>query len=562
VLSFSDDQGMEERVIPDLPILIVGACTTGLTMACELARHGAAVRIIEKRAGIDPHCRAISLHARTLEIFYDLGIVDYFLDHGVKLTGVSQYANGKRFLHSTGGDVDSPFPFAVSIEQSKTEAELERLLNGYGAKVERETELLTFVEKPDKVVATVRRANGREEAVSTPWLIGCDGAHSRVRHLNRLHFPGTEDPHQYFVGDARMDCPLMRDEISAFVSDAGTMFIIPLPDDRWLVGGDVDTIHDASEQPTLEEVQAMFDARAPMGIRIKDARWLAYYRVNNRNARHYHHRRIFLAGDAVHIHSPFAGLGMNTGIQDAYNLAWKLALVYRGHASERLLDSYELERRPVGEDAVKFTMMRTDQLECFRDLRDEQRRKLYFNLTVPPAVARQLKLHQEQLDLDYSKSFACREHHGGASRFTAGPHAGAQVIDAKPVIHRGRHTTLFEVLRGSQHTLLLFPGGYREATSWRRMVELARSFPASWRELLKVCFVAAHLESIPPDLDLNGELIADPERVLHDRYGADKECLYLVRPDGYVGYRAQPATASAFHEYMVSVLGSAAMRSN
>ena len=97
-------------------------------------------------------------------------------------------------------------------------------------------------------------------------------------------------------------------------------------------------MHDASEQPTLEEVQAMLDARAPMGIRIKDARWLAYYRVNNRNARHYHHRRIFLAGDAVHIHSPFAGLGMNTGIQDAYNLAWKLALVYRGHASERLLD--------------------------------------------------------------------------------------------------------------------------------------------------------------------------------------------------------------------------------
>jgi 2-polyprenyl-6-methoxyphenol hydroxylase-like FAD-dependent oxidoreductase len=536
------------------PILVVGACTTGLAMACELARHHAPVRIIDKQPGINPHCRATVLHARTLEIFYDLGIVDYFLDHGLKLAGVSQYANGKRFLHSTEGDIDSPFPFAVSIEQSKTEAELERLLNSYGIKVERETELLTFVEEPDRVVARIGRANGREEAVGTPWLIGCDGAHSTVRHVNRLHFPGTEDPHQYFVSDVRMDCPLVRDEVNMFVSDTGLLFIIPLPDEQWLVGGDVDTAHDgATEQPTLEEVQAMIDARAPMGIRLKDARWLAYYRVNNRSARHYRHGRAFLAGDAVHIHSPLAGLGMNTGIQDAYNLAWKLALVHRGHASERLLDSYEIERRPVGEDTIKFTMMRTEMLESFRDLSEEQRGKLYFNLSVPPAVARQLKLHQEQLDLDYSKSFACREHHVGASRFTAGPHAGSQAIDAKPLIHRGRRTALFELLRGPRHTLLLFPGGSREATSWRRMAELSRSIHTRWGELVKICFVAAEPERIPSDLDLNGDLIADPERALHGRYGADKECLYLVRPDGYVGYRAQPATASALHEYLAGL---------
>jgi 2-polyprenyl-6-methoxyphenol hydroxylase-like FAD-dependent oxidoreductase len=546
---------MEKRDMPEhSPILVVGACTTGLTMACELARHSAPVRIIDKRPGISPHCRATTLHARTLEIFHDLGIVDYFLDHGVRLAGVSQYANGKRFLHSTDSDLDSPFPFAVSIEQSKTEGALERLLNSYGIGVERETELLTLVEEPDRVVAMIRRANGREEAVETPWLIGCDGAHSTVRHINRLHFPGTEDPHQYFISDVRMECPLAGDEVSMFVGDAGMLFIIPLPDGQWLVGGEVDTMHDgATEQPTLEEVQAMIDARAPMGIRLKDARWLAYFRVNNRSARHYRHGRTFLAGDAVHIHSPFAGLGMNTGIQDAYNLAWKLALVHRGYASERLLDSYELERRPVGEDTIKFTMMRTDMMESFRDLSDEQRRKLYFNLTVPPAVARQLKLHQEQLDLDYSKSFACREHHGGASRFTAGPHAGSQVIDAKPLIHRGRSAALFEVLRGPQHTLLLFPGGSHEATSWRRMAELSRSIHASWGGLVKICFIAAQPERIPSDLELKGEIIADPERALHDRYGADRECLYLVRPDGYVGYRAQPATASALHEYLVGL---------
>jgi 2-polyprenyl-6-methoxyphenol hydroxylase-like FAD-dependent oxidoreductase len=414
------------------PILVVGACTTGLTMACELARHAVPVRIIDKHTGIAPHCRAISIHARTLEIFFDLGIVDEFLARGVKVRGFSQHANGERILHSTNDDVDSPFPFAVSIEQFKTESILEGLLNSYGVKVERETELLTFVEDPDQVVATIRRANGREEAVGTPWLIGCDGAHSRVRHVNRFHFPGTEDPHQYFVGDVRMDCPLAQDEINTYVSDAGMLFIMALPEGRWLVGGDIDTIHDETEKPTIEEVQAILDARVLMGLRIKDACWLAYYRVNNRSARHYRHGKVFLAGDAVHIHSPFAGIGMNTGIQDAYNLAWKLALVHRGRASERLLDSYELERRPVGEDTVRFTMKRTDQLLAFRDLSAEQRRRLYFNFTVPPAVARQLKAHQEQLDLDYSKSPICREHRRGANRLATGPSAGTAAIDARP----------------------------------------------------------------------------------------------------------------------------------
>ncbi len=539
---------------PKSPILVVGACTTGLTMACELARHGAPVRIIDKHPGIDPHCRATTLHSRTLEIFHDFGIVDYFLKHGVPLTGISQFANGKRFLHATGSEVDSPYPFAISIEQRKTEAQLVQLLSSYGVEVERETELLTFAEEPGKIVATIRRTNGPQQQVSTPWLVGCDGAHSTVRHVNRLHFPGTEDPHQYFVGDVTMDCPLADGEVNTFVSDAGMLFIIPLPDGRWLIGGDVDTMHEPGDRITLEEVQAMIDERAPLGIRVRDARWLTYYRVNNRTARHYRHGRTFLAGDAVHVHSPFAGLGMNTGIQDAYNLAWKLALVYGGRAPERLLDSYELERRPVGEDTVKFTMMRTDSLECFRDLSEARRRKLYYNLNVPPRVARQLQVHQEQLDLDYSKSFACREHHGAASPFAAGPRAGAQAIDAKPLVSRGRRISLFELLRGPKHTLLLFPGTAREAASWRRMAELWRSVNPSRSELLNIYFVTPEADRVPSDFDLKAEIIIDPEGALHERYGAGRECLYLIRPDGYVGYRAQPAAAGTLHEYLDSLL--------
>jgi FAD binding domain len=300
----------------------------------------------------------------------------------------------------------------------------------------------------------------------------------------------------------------------------------------------------------------MLDARAPGMGKASDPRWLSYYRVNNRSARHYRHGRVFLAGDAVHIHSPFAGLGMNTGIQDAYNLGWKLALVYRGRAPERLLDTYDRERRPVGEDTIKFTMTRTDQLECFRDLPPEQRAKLNFNLTLPPEEAMKLKLHQEQLDLDYSKSPICHEHHNDGHHFVMGPRAGSQAIDAKPLLYRGEGTTLFNLLRGPRHKLLLFPGAYHEAASWRRMAEIARSLPEVRRELFKVWFVASSADGMPPNLDLNGgELILDPERALHDRYDADKETLYLIRPDGYIGYRSEPATVSALNDYLASVFG-------
>jgi 2-polyprenyl-6-methoxyphenol hydroxylase-like FAD-dependent oxidoreductase len=212
-----------------LPILIVGAGTTGLAMACELARHGAPVRIIDKQAGINPHCRACAVHARTLEIFHDFGIVDEILAQGHKVLGMSQYANGERFMHSSGGEIDSPYPYTVNLEQCKTEAALERLLHTCHVEVERETEMVSISQRPDGVSATIRHGNGSEEVVETPWLVGCDGAHSRVRHLNHLHFPGKEDPHQYCLADVLMENAPARDEIHSLMCDRGLLFFFPLP---------------------------------------------------------------------------------------------------------------------------------------------------------------------------------------------------------------------------------------------------------------------------------------------------------------------------------------------
>jgi 2-polyprenyl-6-methoxyphenol hydroxylase-like FAD-dependent oxidoreductase len=536
------------------PILIVGAGTTGLTMACELSRHGAPVRIIDKLASIDPHCRATSLHARTLEIFYDLGIVDEILTRGVKALGMSQYYDGKRFMHCSGGELDSPYPFVVMLEQCRTEAALERLLRSFGVEVEREIELIGTAERRDCVAAEIRRADGREEVVETPWLIGCDGAHSRIRHLNHIHFPGDEDPHQYVIADVLMAPAHAHDEIHSFLSDHGILFFFPLPNQRWLIAADLPTPVDAArEQPTLGEMQAIVDQRGPAGVRIRDPRWLTCFRINYRAASHYRHGRIFLAGDASHIHSPIGGLGMNTGIQDAYNLAWKLALVYRGRAPLNLLDSYEKERRPVAEDVVKTTRLLTERFEAFSNLAPEQRQRLYFDLVVPPEAARQVARHSEQLDLNYSKSPICCQHEGshfGKTRFTTGPRPGEEALDARPLLRDHHPTTLFEVLRGPKHTLLLFPGAHHEASSWRRLLELAQSVEATAGDLINNFFVAVEAANVPSELRSSGRVILDPERSLHYRYGAETECLYLIRPDGYVGYRSEPAIASSLHDYL------------
>jgi 2-polyprenyl-6-methoxyphenol hydroxylase-like FAD-dependent oxidoreductase len=490
------------------------------------------------RCGRHQHRRAVNHDGTALLIGEAVGdakpVGEFAADHDQRPRSAIAVAlgNGVRFIHSSGGELDSPYPFTVTLEQCQTEAVLERLLRSYDLEVERQAELIAISERPEVIAARIRHADGREEMVETPWLMGCDGAHSRVRHLNRIHFPGEEDPHQYFVADVLMDSALAHDELHTFVGDHGIILFFPLPQDRWFIAADVPTQHDATkEQPSLAEIQAIVTQRGPAGITVRDPKWLAYFRVNYRSARHYRHGRIFLAGDAVHIHSLIGGQGMNTGIQDAYNLAWKLALVCRDRAPESLLDSYERERRPVAEDVVKTTRIMTERLEAFTNLSPEQRQRLYFDIVVPPEIARRMARHNEELDLNYSKSPICHQHEGshfGKTRFNVGPRPGEEALDAGPLLRDHRPITLFELLRGPKHTLLLFPGAYHEAKSWRHLANLAQSIPPGAGDLMNTYLVATDAESVPSNLSLGGTVIFDPEQSLHYRYGAETDDALLV----------------------------------
>ncbi|HXJ78571.1 MAG TPA: FAD-dependent monooxygenase [Candidatus Methylomirabilis sp.] len=542
---------MSNTVMGATPVLVVGAGPTGLTMACELARRGVPVRIVDKRAAIDPYCRATTIHSRTLEIFHDLGIVDEILEQGQRFVAYNEYANGRRLSRRPTGQVDSPYPFTISLEQFRTEAILAALLGRLGVVVERCAELVALAEHPDGVAATLRHGDGREEAVAVPWLVGCDGAHSTVRHLIHQSFPGMEDSHRFVQGDVIVAGPVAGDEGYAFLCDTGVLYLFPLPQRRTLVAADLPQHHDdAKEPPSVELFQRLMAERGPAGTSVTDARSMAYFRIHYRLVPHYRHgRRIFLAGDAAHVHSPAGGLGMNTGIQDAYNLAWKLALVAQGMSPHAVLESYEAERRAVAKDVITMSRVMTDRSEAFSHLSQAERECIYVNVVVPEAEARHLAEHLEALDLDYRKSPICGEH-GTLRRLGGGPGPGAEARDAGPLQLGDRQLTLFELLRGPHHTMLVFPGARTGPAGWLRLARLAASIRQPDGAPINVHLMAHAKEAVPSDLPAATSIVLDLEGALHRRYDARAECLYLIRPDGYIGYRSAPADARHLRQYL------------
>jgi len=539
------------------PILVVGAGVTGLMLGCVLRRYGTSVRIIDKLPGILPYARAIGLHSRTLEAFHDLGIVDKFLDQGQKISAYHQFAGGKPCQSVRYDEFDGRFPYQIALEQWKTEGLLEACLGDLGATVERETELVSIEERLDGVRATLRLPDGSTEVVDAPWLVGCDGAHSTIRHLNRQHFPGEADPRQYMIADVVLENRPADDETHAYLSGAGVLFLGCLPEGRNIVFGNFDELHDGrTEKPTLSDVQALLDTRGPGGITAREPRWMSWYRTHYRLTPHYRHGRTFLAGDAAHIHSSVGGLGMNTGIQDAYNLGWKLALVSQGLAPESLLDSYESERRAVGEDVVASTKKMSEQALAYAGLDEAARDRLYRYAVIPDADRLRRLRHLAALDLDYRKSPVCMEYRHSpddGAEADGALHAGAEAVDAGPLEVDGRQLTAFDLFAGPHVTLLLFAGTEEHGRRLAHAVELAGEVVRVYGDLIRVCMVLpadaepAAFEGAP------ATIVRDLGGTMHERYGAHAGRTFFIRPDGYVGWCSERPSLAALRDYLAKV---------
>jgi len=540
----------------DPDVLIVGAGPTGLTAACELVRRGIAVRIIDKAAAIPMTSRAIGLHGRSMEILHDLGIDTDFYAIGETLRAANFIVDGTLVKRHAFPDVDRPFPRNITLPQYRTEALIEARLNALGGTVERGTALDGLEERADGLTATLIKPDGVRETLNARWVIGCDGAHSTVRHLNRQHFPGESDPRSYLLADVVAEGAFPRQEMTQWTSRHGTLVGFPLPGGRYQVAGDwhENGDEDPDTAPTLADVAAFVSERTGDSGTVRDPAWITRYRVSYRLTPHYRHGRTFLAGDAAHIHSPFGGRGMNCGIQDAQNLAWKLALVILGKAPHVLLDTYETERRPSAAANVAWTRTTAMPLLDYKHYTPEKRAAVVAGIKAAfsPEGAVDRQLRALEVDTVYPASPVCRAHvrdHARRETFLGGPRPGRLAETAGPLSCAGKPVALIDILRGPHFTLLAFAGSDPGACDIAAMRALVSAFADRLEGIAKTFVV------VPGNADsADAGCLCDSHGTLHAAYGASEPGLYLIRPDGYVAFRNQPPSLVALRGFLDAAL--------
>lgn len=338
-------------------VLIAGAGPTGLLLACELQRLGVRVRALDPKCGPTRESRAMIVQARTLEIYGQLGLAREAVRRGQPASGLSAWSGGERLGGLSLGRVgagETPYPFILALEQSENEALLFAHFQALGGEVGWGWALDSFTQDAEGVTATLRGPNGESKACRAAFLCGADGAHSPVRHRLGTPFDGERSPRTLFVADVTARGALDETEISVKLSPSSLLLTFPMAGaGHFRLIGMPPGQELAGEAPTFEDVRPL--VRDVFGTEVEEVRWFSHYRVSHRVARQFRTGRVFLLGDAAHVHSPVGGQGMNTGLGDAHNLAWKLAAVVRGQADPDLLESYENERRPFAQALVGTT---------------------------------------------------------------------------------------------------------------------------------------------------------------------------------------------------------------
>ncbi|WP_326537185.1 FAD-dependent monooxygenase [Pseudorhodoferax sp.] len=343
----------------DTEVLIVGAGPTGLMLAIQLARAGLKPMVIDRHAGPAQQSRALGVQARTLEIYARMGLADRALALGTIATGANLWAEGRRLGHvpfGRAGAKVSPYPYILVLGQDDNEHLMGERLRALGVEIAWNTELVALTHEADRVRVRLKDPDGSERQLGAAWVAGCDGSRSAVRELNGIGFPGPPYEHVFFVADVTATGDMVPGEVNVFLWKKGFHLFFPMRgSDHWRVVGILDaSLRDRAE---LRFTHVIPSIRAEAGdtLAFQDCAWFSTYRIHHRRAARFRKGRCFLLGDAAHVHSPVGAQGMNTGLQDAYNLGWKLARVADGRAAPALLDSYEAERIPVAERLLDTT---------------------------------------------------------------------------------------------------------------------------------------------------------------------------------------------------------------
>ncbi|HST53730.1 MAG TPA: GNAT family N-acetyltransferase [Pyrinomonadaceae bacterium] len=511
-------------------VVIVGAGPTGLSLACQFVRYGVDFRIVEKNEAVTPYSKAIGVQARTLEIYEQIGLGLEAVERGTIAQKGRLIVGGEvrgEIEFSNIGEGLSPYPFVLMLEQSKNERLLYEYLQSHGKDVLWKTELENLSQTEAGVKAQVKLAGGASQAIEAKYLAACDGAKSPVRHALGLEFAGSTFERMFYVADVQVDWNFGHDALNICLSKETFVVFFPLKGEKRyrIVGVFPEEFAKDEGEVLYEEIEARVRGEVKLELDIHDVEWFSTYKVHTRHVNKFSEERCFLAGDAAHIHSPAGAQGMNTGIQDGYNLAWKLALVLTGRAGEKLLATYNEERL----ENAKHLLKTTDRM--FQFAASPEWFIEFLRTSVFPHVANfvlGLDTFKQfffplisQIGINYRRGSLSRHDGDGAFEVKAGDRMPYFLMDGESIYDR---------LRQPKFHLLVF------SDSQDSVQALRTELGSRYADLV----------------DFDAMLL---NRQVVEAFGTDKPFHVLLRPDNHIGFISAGASPDGLGDYLNDSLG-------
>lgn len=514
-------------------VLIVGAGPAGLMMACALARQRITFRIIDKKPERTLSSNATWIQTRTLELFDQMGIAERFIEIGHPCSAINFYSGGKPLANLSLKNINSIFPFILMLSQSKTEEVLDEYLTELNHKVERSVELIDVKNEKDIATSTVKHPDGCIETITSNWLIACDGANSIVREKCGFHFPGEDLTEQFIVADATIDFSYMpKDEIHFFFDQGTVLAAFPLGSDKYRLAANLH-LDFPRKLFTGREVIELVQERAHGNYYVTNVQWISLFWIHGKLVKRMRKNNIFLVGDAAHIHSPAGGQGMNTGMQDAYNLAWKLALVIKGQARSSILDSYQTERYPIVKEIVEqneqFTKMALFDKSFLAKLKKFSRE---LSQDANGELAKKIGSKLTQLDIQYKDSPIIE--YGKLKSPKPGERAPDVSID---------DNSLYKYFSNTLHNILLFTGINIIEKKMQKLKQFKKDLEKEHSNLVKIYMVSNIKLADTTNIieDINGNI--------HHSYKINNPAVYIIRPDTYIAYYSEDLNLDSIDKF-------------
>jgi len=515
-------------------VIIIGAGPTGLSLACQLIRYGISFVIIEKNESITHLSKALGVHARTLEIYEQLGLAGEAIKEGAIAEKLRLIAGGKVRdginLSETGKNL-SPYPYMLVLEQSKNEQLLYDYLQSYQKEVLWNSTLESFFHDDSGVRAVVKSGENQPQVIEAKYLVGCDGARSQVRKSLGLSFTGSTFGEVFYVADMQVDWDMEDDTLYTCLGKDSFVALFPMEGEKcWRILGNLpkkaSEIKDSPGEIELdyEEIEQKIRTETQLSFDIINVNWCSSYLVHSRRVEQFSEGRCFLAGDAAHIHTPAGGQGMNTGIQDAYNLAWKLAFVIKGYAGESLLDSYDQERLENAKNLLETTD-KAFELEAGTDFLVSFIR----TVIIPPLAKHIFKFGivqksafslLSQIGINYPDSVL--SNHSGDNKFKvkAGDRMPYFMVDGKSIYDK-LHEPLFH--------LITFSDGRNQEQDLTEKIEHEYSHLVDCQTVP----IYPHIAEI---------------------FGINESFSLLLRPDNYIGFVSRKLSLDELENYFVNAV--------